>query len=362
MIAALVGGQFGSEGKGAIAAFVGEQYTIHVRVGAANAGHTLYTQSTKEMQSPGGYIWQKHVMQQLPCAAYSNPNATLVLGAGALISPEILEAEIERNKKWRKSEDKPPLKLFIDWRAHVIQEDHKKKEAKSGLKESIGSTSATANEGIGVAQAARAMREGFVLAKDVYPAHMVLDTVTYLQDFAGGGEESIMLEGTQGTGLSNATGFYPYVTSRSVTASALAADCGIGPRQIDRVLMVCRSYPIRVAGNSGPFYDDSKEISWKDIGVDPEKERTTVTKKVRRVATLSYSQLRDSARINSATELALTFADYLCPELADKNGMVTPRESDMWDVAGGVLRKIEATTNLSVSYVGTGPRSVISRR
>src|SRR4051794_26179448 len=118
MITCVVGGQFGSEGKGAIAAAIAGEYDIHVRVGAANAGHTVYTAPHSD---PGKAYPQKHVLQQIPCAAYTHPGASLVLGPGALISPEILRAEIKLNEEWRVAKGLPDLRLLIDWRAHVIQ-------------------------------------------------------------------------------------------------------------------------------------------------------------------------------------------------------------------------------------------------
>lgn len=366
MITALVGGQFGSEGKGAIAAHLASQYNVHVRVGAANAGHTAYSCFEDGK-------WEKHVMQQLPCAAYCNPRAALVLGAGAMISKEILLGEIEKNVAWRRRKGFPELHLMVDERAHTITDQQKADEQDWDLEQSIGSTSTIAKEGIGAAQAARAARvyyrtieqedaEGWSAQLPPGCRVEVVDTVEYLHEMRAWGAY-ILLEGTQGTSLSNTTGFYPYVTSRNVTATGLAADVGFGPRDLEHVIMVCRSYPIRVAGNSGPFWSDSAEIDWADIGIDSDLERTTVTKKVRRVATMSYKQLRYNARLNSATRLALTFADYLNPEfaLAEPTGHVTQAQTDNWDGIAEVMRQMERCTGLPVSLVGVGPHHIFSR-
>ena len=69
----LVGGQYGSEGKGAVAAHVANDYDVHVRVGSPNAGHTIY------------WNGEKHVMQSIPCG-WINPKATIIIGRGALLN------------------------------------------------------------------------------------------------------------------------------------------------------------------------------------------------------------------------------------------------------------------------------------
>ena len=69
----LVGGQYGSEGKGAVVAHIANDYQVHVRVGAPNAGHTIYWKD------------DKHVMQSIPCG-WINPDAMIVIGRGALLN------------------------------------------------------------------------------------------------------------------------------------------------------------------------------------------------------------------------------------------------------------------------------------
>lgn len=368
MITAIVGGQFGSEGKGAIAAHIAKDYSIHVRVGAANAGHTVYTHH-QIAPHLGGQKIEKHVLQQLPCAAYTNPDAELVLGPGALISVEILAAEIDRNELWRRRLGYKPLSLLIDWRAHVVTPEHIAREQDTDLAARIGSTSTIAREGIGAATAARVMREAeCVIAEEADPRLSSLmnhhrgliavnDAASFLHLRKGG--DDILLEGTQGTGLSLTTGHPPYTTSRNTTASGLAADCGLGPGDIDRSIIVMRTFPIRVAGNSGPFYCDSEETTFESIGVDP--ERTTVTKLVRRIATFSSQQALEAVWMNRAreTEIALTFADYLCPKLAGRTDLeCDPAEVDLY-LLNGFIERIVAATGVPVTMVGTGPYSYI---
>jgi adenylosuccinate synthase len=367
VIAAVVGGQFGSEGKGAIAAAIARDYQMHVRVGAANAGHTVYTKTG--IVNPGsGHGMEKHVLQQLPCAAYTNPDAHLLLGPGALISPDILHREIERNEAWREANGLPIMELWIDPRAHVICSHHIKRESETDLADRIGSTSTIAREGIGAATAARVMREADCCTAEQYESHfrsmpsigygtvVVEDTVSTLH--LAKGTTNILLEGTQGTGLSLTTGFPPFTTSRNTTAAGLAADCGLGPGDIDRSIIVMRTYPIRVAGNSGPFHPDSEETSFDAIGVEP--ERTTVTKLVRRVATWSRQQALEAVWLNKApkTEIALTFVDYVCPALFGKESLIDASEEDLEKIRRFSF-DISLATDVPITRLGTGPHSLI---
>lgn len=357
MISVVIGGQFGSCGKGAVAAQISHQYEVHVRVGAANAGHTIYTSYDVKPQ--------KHVLQQLPCAAYANPNATLALGPGALISESILLAEIEQNRAWREDFNLPSMQLLIDRRAHIVQYKHVLMEQRTDLANRIGSTSTIAKEGIGTASAARVMRDRDTITVkqhrerlEAIPGVVVGDVVSYLhqeKDY-----KNILLEGTQGTGLSLTTGFYPYTTSRNTTASGLAADCGLGPGDIDHVIVVLRTFPIRVAGNSGPFYPDSQEIRFSDIGVEP--EHTTITQLERRVATFSMWQAVDACRLNTApkTEIALMFGDYLCPKIAGKEQMINDSSEGLRELQE-LIYSIQCQTGVKVKLIGTGPYSMIER-
>lgn len=374
-VCAVVGGQFGSEGKGAIVAHIAKDYDVHARVGAANAGHTFYTESvacvtTHERRDgstvyrvPTGH-WEKHVMQQIPCAAYANPDAALAIGPGALISHDIFDREMEVLKQWREGRGLTPFPpILVDPRAHVITPDQVCLEAESDLMERIGSTSTTAREGIGQAQADRVMRSAdCITARDMYgddnPADsgLTIGDVPKMLSFA----PSVLLEGTQGAGLSLTTGPFPYVTSRNTTIAGLCADVGIAPQRVDRTILVIRTYPIRVADNSGPFFDGSMEIDWGDIGIDPETERTTVTKKIRRVATFSPTQVVEAVHLNGATEIALMFCDYLDINARGVTGMGNS-SLRRWSQIHELVDLIEQTTSIPVRYLGTGPHSIIDR-
>jgi adenylosuccinate synthase len=356
-VCAVVGAQFGSEGKGLIVGKLAPSYQHHVRVGAANAGHTVYDNDG-----------QKRVLQQIPCAAYMNPFAQLWIGPGALISPDIFEKELDDLQRWRSLKGFGDIVINVDARAHVIRQEHVDIEQLSGLAERIGSTSTIAREGIGAAQAARVMREaGCITAQDFFEALgfwggaiKLRDVPVALYDLDRGGAH-ILLEGTQGTSLSLTTGAFPFVTSRNTTAAGLAADCGVAPGRVSRVVIVARTYPIRVAGNSGHFWHDGDEITWEEIGVDPDTERTTVTKKVRRVGLFSYAQMQEAFVLNGPTEVALTFCDYTVPELRDREDMPVGALDGLLELQR-LIGNIERHGGVPVTMLGTGPSTIIRRK
>jgi adenylosuccinate synthase len=123
----------------------------------------------------------------------------------------------------------------------------------------------------------------------------------------------------QGFSLSiNASPFYPHTTSRDCGVLQGLSDAGIHPSYLGAVLMVARTFPIRVGaivadgetlGTSGGVYSDQHEITFADIG-QPE-ERTTVTGRVRRIFTFSREQIRDSMAVNRPSHVCLTFCNYV---------------------------------------------------
>ena len=129
----------------------------------------------------------------------------------------------------------------------------------------------------------------------------------------------ILLEGTQGTSLSLHHGPYPHVTTRDTTVSGCLADAGIAPSNVRRIIMVCRTYPIRVGG---PSEDMAYEVNMDDIHersripLDELKrtETTTTTKRERRIAEFDWEQFKASVQLNGPTDIALTFVDYFSVE------------------------------------------------
>jgi len=125
----------------------------------------------------------------------------------------------------------------------------------------------------------------------------------------------ILPEGTQGTSLSLHHGDYPHVTTRDTTVSGCLADAGIAPSNVRKTIMVCRTYPIRVGGSSGPMEHEVEiaEISRRSRIPLEELERTeltTTTRRPRRIAEFDWLRFRDSVQLNGPTDIALTFVDY----------------------------------------------------
>jgi len=314
-----------------------------VRIGASNAGHTVIYKS------------MPYVMRQIPCA-WVNPFTKLVIGIAAIISLPVLLAEIAMIEKVLPVRHR----LFIDEHAHVITEDQILRESHSGLAERISSTSAKSGLGIGIAMTDKIMRsEGCKLAKDVSELKpYITDTVTLLNKELDL-DQIIIFEGTQGFELSIDHGIFPYTTSRDTTASSLFTGTGVNPYGFDvEVIGVARAYPIRVGGNSGPFNNDSEELTWSEVATRAGStqditEKTSVTKSVRRVATFSWEGLEHACMVNRPTEIALTFADHIDAAVYEKE-FLTEKVTEF-------VEKIKCVSGVSVGIVKTGPHTTIDR-
>lgn len=340
-VVALVGGQYGSEGKGAIAAHLARQFDTHVRVGGPNAGHTY--------RDPSGRMF---VSQQLPCG-WINPSAALVIGRGAVVDVEQLDKEI------RLAEEVDPTvrqRVFLDRHAWPLTVFDQINEGgvDGDMHRLIGST----GKGVGAARIERIDRDprsprSIVTELERHGISIpVVDTVDLLHS---GGAGRILLEGTQGSGLSLIHGPWPYVTSEDTNAAGLLAATGVPPQALEKTILVVRTYPIRVAGNSGPL---PKETSWEYLSAATNgyirPERTTVTKKVRRVAHFDIEVVRQAVRLNGRCEIAATFLDYLDPKLAGE----TNREVIWASEAAEAFVEYLSEQAAPVVMGGTGPASV----
>lgn len=339
----LVGGQYGSEGKGAVAAFIANDYNVHVRVGSPNAGHTFYWNNAK------------HVMQSIPCG-WINPDAKIVIGRGALLNMKQLMKELVHILHYY-----PNFldRLYIDENAGVLDEKFHEMEGgtEGEMHRRIGST----GEGVGPARMARIARdpEQFRLFKDVAEEYglqkcMTKDTPHFIACMQDAGM-NILIEGTQGSGLSLLHSHWPYCTSIDTNAAGIISEVGIAPSRVTDVLMVCRTYPIRVAGNSGPM---KNEITWEElgqrIGRDITPEKTTVTKKIRRIAEWDDDLFNTSRVLNAPTEIALTFADYVDPYIFNA------KDEDRLLASAPLMDFIDKhLCGVPITYIGTGPNSIV---
>lgn len=336
LVDVLVGGQYGSEGKGNISAYLACEYDILLRVGGPNAGHKTYAEP------------YPHTFHHLPSGTVDASNARLVIGPGATIYVPGLFDEIGRCKVGYR-------RLAIDPRAMIISEKDRKREAR--LTQEIGST----GQGVGAANARRILerwKNGAKLAKDIRELKPFLQETRAVLDSAFEKGQKVFLEGTQGTGLSLYHGSYPYVTSRDTTVSGCLAEAGISPSQTRKIIMVCRTYPIRVEsprdGSSGPM---NNEISWTKVakrsGYSPttlrKNEKTSTTNRKRRVSEFDWALLRRAASLNAPTDIALTFVDYIKRE--------NERARRFEQLNDDTIRFIE-----EVESVGGAPVSLISTR
>jgi adenylosuccinate synthase len=348
LVDVLVGGQWGSEGKGNIAGYLAPEYDILMRVGGPNAGHKVY-------QEP-----EPAKFYHLPSGTERAPNAKIVLGPGSTIWLPTLQEEIARCQLGVD-------RLRIDPKAVIIEEEDRQFE-QQGLTNAIGST----GQGVGAATARKVLRTSAAppvrLARDVPELKPYLYETLEILDRAYTAGARIFLEGTQGTGLSLHHADYPYVTSRDTTVSGCLADAGVAPSRVRRIVMVCRTYPIRVQSpkdsTSGPM---GKEITFAVIaaraGLDAkqiaEAELTTTTKRPRRVAEFSWSLLRKATSLNGPTDIALSFSDYLSSKNTEARrfDQLTPDTIQF-------IEEIERVASAPVSLIVTrfAFRNIIDRR
>lgn len=345
LVDVVVGGQFGSEGKGNICAQLAQGYGLLVRVGGPNAGHRVAHPEFKYVQIPSG--------------TGSNLDAKIAIGAGATISIPTITREIGELGL-------TPDRLSIDENAIIIEQADQDAETKSGDK--IGST----KQGVGVATARKILGRfdqtplgsKVRLAKDADELRpFIRDTKQLFEDAYASGIR-IMLEGTQGTDLSLHHAQYPHVTSRETTASGCLADAGIAPARVRRVVMVTRTYPIRVGGTSGPLPNEiSAEVIAQRSGLSASEisatEVGTVSGKARRIGEFNWEQVRRAAVLNGATDLALTFADYL-----DASNREANRFEQLTGKTKDFIAELERVTNTTVSLISArfDERGIIDRR
>ena len=346
----VVGGQFGSEAKGHVAARIATdelskgRRVVGCRVAGPNAGHTAY--------SPEG---KKYALRQIPVMAVVDPEVELMIGPGSEIDLYVLDEE------WSLLEaDGIPVRgrMCISPLATVLTRADVEQEAGLRIHDRMGST----GKGVGAARARRIMRTA-----DTVDLCNELENYPYIEPWIGGYDESIrgyesdpactfIIEGTQGYGLGLHTSYYPYVTSSDCRNIDFMAMAGVSPWNGNTVTttVVLRTFPIRVAGNSGPL---ENETTWEHLGKLTEgyikPEFTTVTKKMRRVGWFEWDLAEAAIYANGGPDqcnVALTFVDYIDPECANVEEwtQVTKPVRDF-------IREVEVNLGVHVSQITTGP-------
>lgn len=331
-VTVIVGGQFGSEGKGKTTAHLcrNRGYDIAIRCGGPNSGHTVTVDG------------EQYVLQQIP-AGIVDADTDAFLSAGCLINLDILFEEIELF-------DVSEERILIDRNAVIVQEKYIEREKEAQLRERISSTCS----GTGEAVSQRALR-----AEDVQLAQNVPELDQYVGDVAQATQRAhqrgkqIAVEGTQGYGLSvYHSPHYPYSTSRDTTAGGFISEVGISPLAVSEIIMVLRTFPIRVPGNSGPL---PKEIDWETVQEEsgyphPIEERTSVTNRVRRVARFDKEIVERAVMANNPTEIALMGTDFI-----DYENSHATEYAELTDDAKHFIDRLEGDMETPVTMIGTGP-------
>ncbi len=330
-VTVIVGGQYGGEGKGKVVSYLSQRDNpdFVVRCGGPNSGHTVYH---------GNEIYK---LRMLP-AGFVNSASRLLLAPGCIINPKILLQELEISGI-------DPKRLGVDRNTVVITDDEIKGENELGLRAKIGST--LSGTGFGVIN--RIKRDGSArLAVDTPELQSFITDVSAEVNTGLDLGRSCIIEGTQGFGLSlYHTLYYPYATSRDTTAAAFISEVGISPLAVTSIIMVIRTFPIRVEGNSGPL---ENEITWQELretsGYPYEiEEYTTVTNRLRRVGKFDLNLVKRAAMVNKPTAIALNGADYLEYDNKGKQQF-----NFLSETTQRFIRDIEAGIGVPAQYVGTG--------
>ena len=331
-VTVVVGAQWGDEGKAKVIDLLSKEHTYVVRYqGGHNAGHTVVVDG------------EKYALQLIPSGILYD-HVIPVIANGVVVDLPTLFAEVDMLE----SRGISCSELKLSSRAHLIFPWHQAHDViaeKMRGDDKIGTTL----KGIGPAYADKARRVGLRAGDVLDPARFsslvreraiaenvlieqaggdplevddivrrfdelgarvapfVADTVGLLHDAVATGAH-VLLEGAQATFLDLDHGTYPYVTSSNPTAGGACVGTGLGPRDIDRIVGITKAYTTRVG--AGPFPTELLDADG-DTLVDVGKEYGTVTGRRRRAGWLDCVMLRQAARLNSLTELALTKIDIL---------------------------------------------------
>jgi adenylosuccinate synthase len=334
-VIAVIGAQWGDEGKGKVVDLIAEKADVVVRFsGGDNAGHTVINK------------FGKFALHLIPSGIFSS-SAISVIGNGTVINPKVLLQEIDTLTK--RGVDASPSRLFISDRAHLIMPYHlmfDELEEKALGSKAIGTT----HKGIGPVFsdkiARRGIRVGDLLDKQSFKEqlrvileqkNLILTRIygatplsleqvyreyvdygerlapyvhetTILLDEALEAGKLVLLEGAQGTLLDPDFGTYPYATSSSPIAGGASVGSGIGPTKMTGVLGVFKAYCTRVGG--GPFPTELKDELGNQIR-ERAHEFGTTTGRPRRCGWFDGVAARFSQRVNGFTGMAITRFDIL---------------------------------------------------
>lgn len=332
-VVAVVGAQWGDEGKGKIIDLLAEKANVVVRYsGGDNAGHTVV--------NPLGHF----ALHLVPSGIF-RPETICIIGNGVVVNPEVLLQEIDNLKKAGLS----VANLFLSDRAHLIMPYH---ILLDGLEEDSrgGKALGTTRKGVGPAfvdkTARLGIRVGDLLDREAFHSRLsaVLDLknrlltrvysaqpLSFLEVYdkycqygqrlapfvretdliveeALGKGQTVLLEGAQGTLLDPDFGTYPYVTSSSPMAGGACLGLGLSPAKFGRIIGVFKAYTTRVGGGPMPteLHDDTAQLIRERA-----HEYGTTTGRPRRCGWFDAVATAFSAHINGMTDGALTRLDIL---------------------------------------------------
>jgi adenylosuccinate synthase len=328
---AVVGAQWGDEGKGKVVDYLAASFDYVARyAGGHNAGHTV--------------IFNNHrfILQLIP-SGILRPDKKAVIGSGTVVDPAALVVELQNLKK---SGIEVRGRLFLSDRAHLIFPYHREmdKAAESARgAAAIGTTSRgigpayedkMARRGIRVCdlldpdrfaqKLARVIAEKDAISRASYghpletaglldhylelAAHirgLITDTAVLLNCALDRGE-SVLFEGAQGTMLDIDHGTYPFVTSSNATSGGVATGLGVAPTRLTGVVGVTKAYTTRVG--AGPFPTEMPDLDAKEVR-ERGKEFGAVTGRPRRCGWLDLEVLRFAKMVNGIDSLVVTKLD-----------------------------------------------------
>ncbi|MDQ4124221.1 MAG: adenylosuccinate synthase [Actinomycetota bacterium] len=330
---ALVGIQWGDEGKGKVTDLLAENTDVVVRYqGGNNAGHTIVV---------GGERYALHLVP----TGILYPHCTPVVGPGVVVNPQVLIEEMDNLE----SRGVDTSRLKLSGNAHLIMPYHleldmvtERRLGKNRLgttKRGIGPTYADKAARIGLRvqdlldpkifseKLKVALKEKNLLLTRVY-GRLPLDQKTIEEEYRSYAERlephiadtslfvqralddgrSVMFEGAQATMLDLDHGTYPFVTSSNPIAGGACAGAGVGPRDIERIIGIAKAYCTRVG--AGPFPSEADPAD-AEILVEAGAEYGTTTGRKRRCGWFDAVAARYAARLNTLTELVITKLDVL---------------------------------------------------